>query len=535
MVDFPRCIDRERRRVKRKRDNINIHRNNPIQLKPFWGWKQAFSEHSVFEVGLSIFVGILFGSLIVFSPYLPISSDFQKLILVIPIAFTAVILFNNLERLILFTIAIGIPLNLDISIIISPYARNLENIARAGYRTLITLTELRLSLITIVLIIGYFVWFLKPRQTWKPTHFFKATTLPAIGLIFISILSVIQAQDKQLWMFRVLQLVEVFLFYFYLANHIRTTQDMKFFIVVSLMGIVAESMLIILQWFTGLDFNILGLDANVIGPNRAAGTLGTTGPAAGYMSVLAFIACAMIWGLPRGPQKYLAIISLIFGTIALIATGSRIGWIGFAITMFAFLLIGMRSGRIKQETLLLLVIAVLIIGIGFSSVIYERLSTFDDNSAQSRFMMWRLAWNVIKAHPWLGVGAGNYALVSRDYYTPDVGIPAEVFDKLVHNAFLGVWAESGTLAMLCYVSILGAAIIKAWSCTKSRSPFISVLGIGIALGIVSLCIQMFTDTFHMRSITLLVWALVALATSLPTIERVYIDTTSFSEKNADYG
>jgi len=219
MVDFPRCIDRERRRIKRKRDNINIHRNNPIQLKPFWGWKQAFSERSVFEVGLSIFVGILFGSLIVFSPYLPISSDFQKLILVIPIAFTAVILFNNLERLILFTIAIGIPLNLDISIIISPYARNVQNIANG--RTIVALTELRLSLIFIILTVGYLLWLVRRQGDSRlPVRFFASTSIPTLGLIFVSILSVIQAQDRQLSFFKIMQLVELFLIYFYIANHI---------------------------------------------------------------------------------------------------------------------------------------------------------------------------------------------------------------------------------------------------------------------------------------------------------------------------
>jgi O-antigen ligase len=90
----------------------------------------------------------------------------------------------------------------------------------------------------------------------------------------------------------------------------------------------------------------------------------------------------------------------------------------------------------------------------------------------------------------------------------------------VHNAYLGVWAESGTFALLCYLGIFVAAILKAWSCAKSRSRFISLMGIGVSLAIVSLCIQMNTGTFYMRSITLFTWLLVALAASLQNLEGV---------------
>ena len=117
-------------------------------------------------------------------------------------------------------------------------------------------------------------------------------------------------------------------------------------------------------------------------------------------------------------------------------------------------------------------------------------------------MMWRLAWNVIQSHPWLGVGAGNYALVTREYYTYDVGAQAEVYDKIVHNAYLGIWAESGIFALICYIGVMAAAIFKAWTCYRSQSQLVSLLGLGFALAIVSLGIQMITGTFIMRSITL---------------------------------
>lgn len=471
------------------------------------------------KLGLAFIIGLLLGLMVVYTPSLPISPDLQKLVYVFPIVITIIILFNNPEKLILAAIAIGVPLNLDVSLLISPYAKNFENIGR-GYRTLIATTELRVSFVTIALIVGYVLWLIAPGGTKRtPVKLFPATTIPALGLIFLSILSVVQATDYQLWFFRVEQLVEVFLVYFYLVNHIKTIQDMKFFIIVALIGLLAESVLMIVQWLTGLTFSVAGLEAMLEGPGRrVGGTLGHTGPAAGYTSTMALISMAMIWGFVKKPNKRLAAICMGLSIIALVSTGSRIGWGAFAVTFLAFLVAAMQKGWINREMLILISLIVVIIGISFFSVISSRFSSsLTDSSAQSRPMMWRLAWNVIKAHPWLGVGAGNYALLTRDYYTFDVGLRAEVYDKIVHNAYLGIWAESGTFALICYLGVLGAAIREAWSCSRSKSPLVSMLGMGFALSIISLCIQMITGTFLMRSITLFLWIMIAVAASLAHI------------------
>ena len=473
------------------------------------------------KLGFSFIVGLLLGLMVVFAPSLPIPPDYQKLVYIFPFFITLIIVFNNPEKLILAAIAIGVPLNLDVSILISPYARNFENISR-GYRTLIAITELRVSVVTIALLVGYFLWFIAPGGTKRtPIKLFPATTIPALGLIFFSILSVVQAEDIQLWFFRVEQLVEVFLVYFYLVNHLKSVKEMKFFIIVALFGLLAESMLMIVQWLTGLTFSVAGLEAMLEGPGqRVGGTLGHTGPAAGYLSAMIFIAMAMMWGSKQKPHKWLAAICIGLSVIALVSTGSRIGWGAFALTFPAFLIAALRKGWIKWEILVLVALAVMIFGISLSNVIFSRFSSLlTDNSAQARPMMWKLAWNAIKAHPWLGVGAGNYALVTRDYYTYDVGPETEVYDIIVHNAYLGIWAESGIFALLCYIGVMGAAIYEAWSCVRSQSKLFSLLGIAFALAIVSQCIQMITGTFIMRSITLFLWTLIAVSASLPHLNK----------------
>jgi len=473
----------------------------------------------VFVLGLSSLVGLLVGAMLVFSWGFP--SKWQEFIAVIPIAFAFVMLINDLERLVLAAVAISVPLNLDFSLIVSPYADNPANIAH-GHRTLIALTELRLSLVFVLLVVGYALWLIRNRgPNRKPIRFFAGTSIPALGLIFFSVLSVFQAQDWQLSLFRVVQLFELFLTYFYLANHIRTVQDMQFLVAVLIGGMLAESILMIVQWITGLEFIIAGVQAVTYGPGRVGGTLTNPGPAAGYLSAQALIACAMIWAFPKTSQKVFAAVSFGLGTIALVGTGSRIGWAAFAVMMLVYVLVELRLGKVKRKTLFLLVVAVLALGAIFYDVIYTRYTAEDYGSAESRGKMNRLTWNVIQAHPWLGVGAGNQALVARDYYTPDVGDPEDILDTQVHNRYLLIWAESGTFALLCYVGFLGAAVIKAWSCVRSDHRWISLMGAGLGGAILSLCIQMFTGNFLARSITLFVWLLLALTASLHNLAQTY--------------
>jgi hypothetical protein len=54
---------------------------------------------------------------------------------------------------------------------------------------------------------------------------------------------------------------------------------------------------------------------------------------------------------------------------------------------------------------------------------------------------------------------------------------------------------------------------------------VSLLGIGLSLAIISLCVQMNTGTFYMRSITLFTWVLIALAASLQNLEQAHINPT----------
>jgi O-antigen ligase len=477
----------------------------------------GFTE-KIWKLCLSLIVGLVLGALLVLSVGLP--SDWRGIILIIPFALTVAVIVNNLEKVILATIAIGVPLNLDFSVMISPYARNTINIG-TGERTIVALTELRVSLILIVIAIGYALWFIKlSHNRTRPIRFFSGITIPASGLIFISILSLLQAKDLQLSLFRIFQLVELFLLYLYLANHIRTKQEMQFFANIFMLGMFAECILMIVQWRTGLGFSIAGISAD-LGSDRVAGTLGSANTAGSIIAAFLAVVSAMFWLFPKRPHKVFAVVYFVVGCIALLGTGGRAAWAGFIMAIVLFSVIGWRRGLVQRKSLILMFLLTLVIGGIFYPVIYNRLTADDRGSAASRLKMFRLAWNVIEASPshmLFGVGANNYALIAPAYNTAEVGDLGYVIDSSVHNLYLLTWAETGLVGLLCFLGFLIVPFVKVWGHIKSDNRFVSMIALGLGCALAAMNIQMFVDPFVARPKMVIVWLLVSLIASLDNLK-----------------
>ncbi|MBN1453542.1 MAG: O-antigen ligase family protein [Anaerolineales bacterium] len=472
----------------------------------------------LFQLGIALLIGLAIGALLIVTWSFP--AQWQQLLLALPVAFAFVMIINDLEKIILAAIAIGLPLNLDISLIISPYAHNTENIAR-GNITIVALTELRLSLTILVLVVGYALWIVKRREgNNNPVRFYAATSVPALAFIFISMFSTFQSRDWQLSFFRIVQLCELFLIYFYLANHLRNIDRIRFFVVVLMWGLLAESILMILQWGTGLTFSIAGITTEAAtNPVRVGGTLGINA-AGGILSAHLAVICAMIWIFEKWPQKIFAITCLVAALIAIIATKSRASWGASLAALLAFFLIGQWRKWMRREALLLLLVGTLVFSAIFAPVIYPRLTTSDSGSAASRARLVKLAWNVIKSHLWLGVGANNYALVAADYYTPDIGNLGDVIYQSVHNRYLLIWAETGLFGILAFVSLLLSSIAQAWRHIRSDDHVRSLMAMGLGCSIFAVSIYMTASHFSPRPSVLYLWLMISLICSLSNLVPV---------------
>ncbi len=132
--------------------------------------------------------------------------------------------------------------------------------------------------------------------------------------------------------------------------------------------------------------------------------------------------------------------------------------------------------------------------------------TNDNFAVVERLAHWQAALSMIEAHPWLGVGLGNYAAAYEQYRL--LNWPNALGHA--HNIYLNIWAETGLFGLVTYFALWAAVVwftIRMIRLTHGleRGVLIGLLG---AWGHLSLH-QLF-DNLYVNNIHLLLAALLGL-------------------------
>ncbi len=96
------------------------------------------------------------------------------------------------------------------------------------------------------------------------------------------------------------------------------------------------------------------------------------------------------------------------------------------------------------------------------SVLNRAASTtsFSAGSVAERLAMWRNSLAMFADDPWLGVGAGNWKLASPAWGPMSKRVlRGDLFFQRPHNDYLWILAESGPLALLCYLFVFVSALV----------------------------------------------------------------------------
>jgi O-antigen ligase len=136
--------------------------------------------------------------------------------------------------------------------------------------------------------------------------------------------------------------------------------------------------------------------------------------------------------------------------------------------------------------------------------------TSDNWAVVERMAHWQAGWYMFLDHPWLGVGAGNYAEAYPAYY---VGMWREPLGH-AHNYYLNMLAElgvvGGTLLLvllgLCFKQ-LGGALVRSepLSGTFWRAVLAGVFG-----GFIVFCVHNLFDSLFVHSVNVQIGILLGL-------------------------
>lgn len=128
----------------------------------------------------------------------------------------------------------------------------------------------------------------------------------------------------------------------------------------------------------------------------------------------------------------------------------------------------------------------------------NRIKDISDTSQNlSRMEIWKLAGLIIKDHPILGVGNGNYPINLPDYLSA-VGKINYNFRKLVHphNAFLKAYSELGLLGVLSFTGLIITSFFNVYKFIKNQSNnFYSWFYTGIFASLFSMLFMNLLDSF----------------------------------------
>jgi len=217
---------------------------------------------------------------------------------------------------------------------------------------------------------------------------------------------------------------------------------------------------------------------------------------------------------------------LLAGTlgVALLASWSRGGWLGAAAGVTAMLYFLPRRRWLGA----LLVLVLLLAGWGAleSGLVPEsiagRLTGFADYvqfqdargvditpanyAVLERMAHWQAALNMANAHPWLGVGLGNYEAAYADYAL--INWPYALGHA--HNYYLNILAETGILGLVAYLGFW-AAVIALTARVIRHAPYPQR---GLALGLmgawVHLSVHHLVDKLYVNNIYLHLGALLGI-------------------------
>ena len=301
-------------------------------------------------------------------------------------------------------------------------------------------------------------------------------------------------------------MIKIFLLYYVIAaNAIDTEEELRTAVMFLTVALLSQGALACLQFFSGYAFDVFstGISAGMFHRidtwggifKRVYGTVvDKPNGFAGYIVPLMFINFAIL--LHKGRYARLRFIASILGFMALVFSFSRGGWLGFIIASVVLFFIIIRKGIQLERYVRVSIISGLIVVAALFPFIYQRVTTDPADAAMSRVPLVKLAMNMIREHPFNGVGANTFTNVIGEYVTFDI---QDAYLYEVHNQYLLVFSETGLFGFSCFLWLLYSVIKLAMNCIRQKeNEFIYYLGLGSILGMIGSMTHMMVDMFNTR-------------------------------------
>jgi len=434
-----------------------------------------------------------------------VASRLGDMIVVAAVAPFAALSRFNLKRLFLGVILFEMPLQLD------TYLAYREEIADMG-----GIGGFNLAVTTGCLVALGLIWaFELALGMERAAGGWVRRCWPAAFYVLVVAGSIAFAHDRLLAIFELNLLLQTLALFVYLVTTTRSFDDVRFVMTMLLIGLVIQGIIMIALSITGETVTILTVRMSVINGGRAAGTMGSPNAAGGYLSILLApaLAVAVLW---RGKAlRLLAWCGVVLGLVALVLTASRGAWIASATSLTLFWLLIWRRGLVSLKAPLALGGLGLLTLVPFMDQIMMRIFGDDGGAAYSRIPLMKLAMSMVGDNPFWGVGANNFAYAMPYYVSLDI---AGSWLFTVHNKYLLVWTETGTVGLVAFMVFLGSILLNSRRGWLGDHPFLPPLSMAVGAAVTGQMLHMFFDLFNGRANVQILWIVGALVAAIASLE-----------------
>jgi O-antigen ligase len=352
-----------------------------------------------------------------------------------------------------------------------------------------------------------------------------ALVVSILGMVALAGLSIGYADDKTSAVKETLKWLELLLALLIVVDLVRTPTAARWLIGAMALAGAAEAAYGGIQFLTDSGPGAFDLQ----GALRAFGHFDQPNPFAGYLTTILPIAVFM--ALARANPRWYRWFAL--GASGLMIIGialsqSRGAWLGALVAAVCLLLAWSPQTRrllIPCSLGAALAVALAVSG-ALPAAILDRLSqviqyfgvfdvrtvevTSDNWAVVERMAHWQAGWYMFLDHPWLGVGAGNYAQAYPYYY---VGSWIEPLGH-AHNYYINMLAELGVVGgglLLLVLGIafrqLGGALVRS---EAQRDTFWRAVLAGAFGGLIVFCVHNLFDSLFVHSVNVQIGVLLGL-------------------------
>lgn len=334
----------------------------------------------------------------------------------------------------------------------------------------------------------------------EPSRKMKKNVVLILSIIFVLFFlsSLINAQNKMITLGSVLGLALMIYGVLLGADYLISRRDFfNLLIRILIVSATFSSVYALTIYFSNFDPTYF--EARAIAIFAGSNTLG---------GVMIF---SMIWTLTyfiytNGKKNLWLGVILILMVLALIFSFSRGAWLGAIGAMVSY---GFWEKRVRLKVVIGLLIASVLLLI-FPSLRSRTLSIVNLSHplTRERIYIWKATWDMIKAHPLLGVGMDNFPFVYKNYMVKGAQIPDPSF---AHNIFLQIWAEGGILALLSFGGIVFVTFLKGFQQIKRLKDFRRTIAVASFSALIGILIHNQVDcTLYSMHVGPIFWLLVGI-------------------------